>query len=124
VASPGRPRLHSIDDADNAHGVDDTDPHRSLQEIDMNRIAKILAPAALVLAAFGANASELGSGDLGTRAVQVGAQLAPLVVAPGQAVGEVAAGDLNTVAIAPAPVRAPSSTMARPRVESAFAVGA
>lgn len=90
----------------------------------MNRFAKVLAPAALVLAAFGANASELGSGDFGTQSVRAGAQAAPTVVAPGHAVGEVAAGDLNTVAIAPAPVRAPVSTMARPRVESGFAVGA
>lgn len=90
----------------------------------MNRFAKVLAPAALVLAAFGANASELGAGDHGAQSVRAGAQAAPLVVAPTHGTGEVAAGDLNTVAIAPAPLRAPAPKMAAPRVESAFAVGA
>lgn len=89
----------------------------------MTRIAKILAPAALVLAAFGANASELGAGDLGSHAVRSGAQTAPLVVAPGYAIGEVAAGDLNTVAMTPAPMVTPASRMARPRIESGFVVG-
>lgn len=124
VASPAGSTLHSIDDADTKQGVDDTPFTARFQEFHMTRFTRILAPAALALAAFGANASELGTGDLGTRAVQAGAQAAPVVVAPGQAVGEVAAGDLNTVAISSAPVPAPASTVARPRIESTFALGA
>ena len=48
----------------------------------MNTIAKILAPVALVAASFGAQASQLSPGDLGTRAVTAGPAVATQVVAP------------------------------------------
>jgi hypothetical protein len=61
----------------------------------MNTIAKILAPAALVLASFGAQASDLAPGDFGTQPVLGGtAQKMAVVAAP--ASSDLAVGDFGT----------------------------
>lgn len=95
----------------------------------MNTFAKLVAPAALVLAAFGANASEIAPGDVGARGVvTVGSSAAPSVTpvaaAKNVAVGEVAIGDLGTLPV----TRGNAPTTARPQmaepIRSPMVIGA
>lgn len=90
----------------------------------MNRIVRIAAPFALAFAAFGAQASQLSTGDFGTQPVQAGtapAQVGPVMSA---SQGEIGSGDLY---FAPLRVDAPAAAPATPRagrLVSQFAVGA
>ena len=83
----------------------------------MNTIAKILAPVALVAASFGAQASQLSPGDLGTRAVTAGPAVATQVVAPAGYAGEVSPGDIGFRSIvAGAPVERQAAPTQRVRI--------
>ena len=91
----------------------------------MNTIVKFVAPAALVLAAFGAQASELALGDLSIQPVRAGAATSVAVQAPVGTPGDVAAGDIGVQPIGPSAVgtTTPVSMNAGP-VRSRFVIGA
>lgn len=91
----------------------------------MNTISRIVAPAALVLAAFGAQASEVTPGDLSVQPVRAGATTAVVIQSPVGTPGEVAAGDIGVQPIAPsaAGAVAPMSQRGTP-VRSGFVIGA
>ncbi len=61
----------------------------------MNVIARIIAPAALAAAAFGAQASELTPGDIGAQRVQAGPAAALQTTTPVGLQGELTPGDLG-----------------------------
>jgi hypothetical protein len=89
----------------------------------MNTIAKILAPAVLAVAAFGAQASELSYGDIGAQPVQAAPAVVVQSTAPAGVNGEITAGDIGaTPIVASRTVRETPSRMARP--VSQFAIGA
>jgi hypothetical protein len=90
----------------------------------MNTLAKLLAPAALALVAFGAQASEVTSGDIAAQAVKGGSTAAVQISGPVGVSGEVAVGDLGLKPVtATRTDRATRDTMAQP-VRSLFAIGA
>jgi hypothetical protein len=90
----------------------------------MNTIAKLLAPAALALVAFGAQASEITSGDIAAQAVKGSSSAAVQISGPVGVSGEVAVGDLGLKPVtATRTDRATRDTMAQP-VRSLFAIGA
>jgi len=90
----------------------------------MNTIAKFLAPAALALVAFGAQASEITAGDIGAQAVKGSSTMAVQATGPVGVSGEVAVGDLGLKPVtATRTDRATRDTMAQP-VRSLFAIGA
>jgi hypothetical protein len=91
----------------------------------MNAIAQFVAPAALVLAAFGAQAAEVSQGDISTQPVRAGAATAAVVQVPTGTPGEVAAGDIGAQPIGPTAAKAagPVSMNAEP-VRSRFVIGA
>jgi hypothetical protein len=78
----------------------------------MNTIAKFVAPAVLALAAFGAQASQVTSQDIGFSPVVAGtaSKMTTIVGAPS---GERAFGDVNTVPAAKA-----TASIERPAVMS------
>jgi hypothetical protein len=89
----------------------------------MNTFAKLLAPAVLAVAAFGAQASEPTPGDIGAQSVQAAPAVAVQSTAPSGANGEITAGDIGaTPIVASRTVREAPSRMARP--VSQFAIGA
>ena len=89
----------------------------------MNTIAKFVAPAVLALAAFGAQASQVTSQDIGFSPVVAGtaSKMTSIVGAPS---GERAFGDVNIVpaAKATASVQRPD-VMAEP-LRTTFVIGA
>jgi len=90
----------------------------------MNTFAKLLAPAALAFAAFGAQAAEVTAGDFATQAVKGGSTAAVQVSGPVGVSGEVAVGDLGLQPVtATRADRATRDTMAQP-IRSLFAIGA
>jgi hypothetical protein len=91
----------------------------------MNTLAKFVAPAALALVAFGAQASEVSRGDLSAQPARAGVATAAAVQAPVGTPGEVAAGDIGVQPIGPSAARAtgPVSLSAEP-VRSRFVIGA
>jgi hypothetical protein len=89
----------------------------------MNTIAKILAPAVLAVAAFGAQASELTTGDIGAQPVQAAPAVALQSTVPAGVNGEITAGDIGaTPVVASRTVGETPSRMARP--VSQFVIGA
>jgi hypothetical protein len=89
----------------------------------MNAFTRILAPAVLAVVAFGAQASELTPGDIGSRPVQSAPAVAVQSTAPSGANGEITAGDIGaTPIVASRTVREAPSRTARP--VSQFAIGA
>jgi len=91
----------------------------------MNTIAKLIAPAALVLAAFGAQAAEVTPGDLSIQPVRAGATTSVAIQAPVGTPGDVAAGDIGVQPIGPSvtSAAAPMRMSAEP-VRSRFVIGA
>lgn len=90
----------------------------------MNTFAKIAAPVALVLAAFGAQASELAPGDVGTRAV-VASTSQPLAIAgPASKSGEIAVGDVGFVPVVRGTATADAPTRTAVPVRSPMVIGA
>ncbi len=83
----------------------------------MNVIARIIAPAALAAAAFGAQASELTPGDIGAQRVQAGPAAASPTTTRVGLNGEVTVGDVGAKPIAAAAatpaVRTPADAPAR-----------
>jgi len=105
-------------------GVVDLLPNRLQGMHTMNTIAKLIAPAALVLAAFGAQASEITTGDIGAQAVKGGSTAAVQITGPVGVSGEVAVGDLGLQPVtATRADRVTRDTMAQP-IRSLFAIGA
>ena len=93
----------------------------------MNTLTKILAPAALALAAFGAQAGEVTPGDIGAQPVQRGSAVAPVSSAPVMRSGEVLASDIGAQPVTKAPQRAEdTSTRTAQRYQSTtfYTVGA
>jgi hypothetical protein len=89
----------------------------------MNTIAKIIAPAVLAVAAFGAQASELSYGDIGAQPVQAAPAVVVQSTMPAGVNGEITAGDIGaTPVVASRTVREAPSRMARP--VSPFVIGA
>ena len=80
----------------------------------MKRILNVAVPAALAVAAFGANASELAPGDLGIGPVKAVAGTPAAPVARQPALGELAPGDLGAQRLVPA-LRAGTPRIAAPR---------
>ena len=70
----------------------------------MKSIAKVAAPLVLVFAAFGAQASELATGDIGARPVTAGTAMvvaSPASTSPASASrsGELGAGDIGAAQV-------------------------
>jgi hypothetical protein len=94
------------------------------KEHPMNTIAKLLAPAALALVAFGAQAGEIAVGDIGSKPVMAGSAVAAPVTGPVGASGESVVGDLGAQKVSAQRVaKQPRDTMAQP-VRSLYAIGA
>jgi hypothetical protein len=90
----------------------------------MNTFAKVLAPAALAFAVFGAQAGEITAGDIGAKAVTAGSAVAVQVTGPVGASGEIAVGDLGAQKVSvERAAKQPRDTMAQP-VRSLYAIGA
>ncbi|MCA3179733.1 MAG: hypothetical protein O9345_18680 [Burkholderiaceae bacterium] len=88
----------------------------------MKTFAKILAPAVLAVAAFGAQASELTPGDIGSRPVQTAPAVVVQSTVPAGINGEITAGDIGaTPIVTNRTVREAKPRMARP--VSQFAIG-
>ena len=79
----------------------------------MNTLTKILAPAALALAAFGAQAGEVTPGDIGAQPVQRGSAVAPVSSAPVMRSGEVLAQDIGAQPVVKAPAQRAEDTSTR-----------
>ena len=90
----------------------------------MNTFTKLLAPAALAFAVFGAQAGEITAGDIGSQAVKAGSATAVQITGPIGVSGEVVVGDLGLRKVTAQRVaKQPRDTMAQP-VRSLYAIGA
>jgi hypothetical protein len=89
----------------------------------MNTFTKLLAPAALAFAVFGAQASEITAGDIGAQPVTAGPAVAVAITGPVGQSGELAVGDLGTQPVTASQARAPRDMTAQP-VRSPFVIGA
>ena len=79
----------------------------------MNTLTKVLAPAALVLAAFGAQAGEVTPGDIGASPVQRGSATVRVSTLPAAASGEVLAQDIGAQPVVKAPAQRAEGTATR-----------
>ena len=89
----------------------------------MNTIAKFIAPVALVLAAFGAQASEIAPGDLGLRTVVASTASAPLNVV-GAPSGERAFAEAHAVSDARASTRVERPAVMAEPLHTTIVIGA
>lgn len=90
----------------------------------MNTISKLLAPAALAFAVFGAQAGEIAAGDVGFQPGKPSSATAVQITGPVGASGEIAVGDLGAQNVSAQRVaKQPRDTMAQP-VRSLYAIGA
>jgi hypothetical protein len=90
----------------------------------MNTIAKLLAPAALAFAAFGAQAGEITAGDIGVQPVIASSAVAVQITGPIGSSGEIAVGDLGAQKVSVQRVtKQPRDTTAQP-IRSLYAIGA
>jgi hypothetical protein len=89
----------------------------------MNTFTKLLAPAALAFAVFGAQASEITAGDIGAQPVTAGPSVAVAITGPVGQSGELAVGDLGTQPVTASQVRTPRDVMSQP-VRSLYVIGA
>jgi hypothetical protein len=94
--------MHSIDGPHRAAAEPPTTD--AVKEFTMKSIAKVAAPLVLVFAAFGAQASELATGDIGAQPVTAGTSM--VVAAPGSTSplsasrgGEVGEGDIGATKV-------------------------
>ncbi|RPH43166.1 MAG: hypothetical protein EHM87_14575 [Burkholderiales bacterium] len=89
----------------------------------MNTFTKLLAPAALAFAAFGAQASEITAGDIGAQPVTVSTAAAVPITGPVGQSGQLAVGDLGTAPVTASQPRVQRDMTAQP-VRSLYVIGA
>ncbi len=90
----------------------------------MNTFTKLLAPAALAFAVFGAQAGEITAGDIGAQPVTAGPSVAVRINTPVAASGEVSVGDLGMTAPTPSQAIPPTRNAMSQPVRSLYAIGA
>ena len=90
----------------------------------MNTFTKLLAPAALAFAVFGAQAGEIAAGDIGAQPVTAGPSVAVRIDTPVGNSGEVAVGDLGTTPVTPSQAVPPTRNAMSQPVRSLYAIGA
>lgn len=89
----------------------------------MNTFARFLAPAALVFTVFGAQAGEIGVGEIGFQPAKPGSATAVQITGPVGLSGEVAVGDLGLKPVTATRTTQPRDTTAQP-VRSLYVIGA